>query len=65
MCPQNPSWLRKAAKVVREGFKDKYKWWAAVELGRRFVLILSIVAFTGSEVSIYGTVEPLNNVTLG
>jgi len=35
---------------MRKGFKEKYKWWATVELGRRVLLLLFIVPFPGNEV---------------
>ena len=47
---QRPGWLRHTAEVMQEGFKEKYKWWATVELGRRVLLLLFIVPFPGNEV---------------
>lgn len=32
-------------------FQDRYQWWASVELTRRFILILSVVAFPAYDVS--------------
>ena len=50
---QCPSWLRHTAEVVRKGFKEQYRWWATVELGRRILLLLSVVAFPGKYVSLF------------
>ena len=48
---QRPSWLRHTAEIMRKGFKKSYKWWATVELGRRMLLLLSVVPFPGKNVS--------------
>ena len=48
---QHPGWLRHTTEVVQKGFKERYKWWAAVELGRRMLLLLFIVPFPGNDVS--------------
>ena len=48
---QRPGWLRHTAEIVLKGFKEKYKWWATVELGRRVLLLLFIVPFPGDDVS--------------
>ena len=48
---QRPGWLRHTAEVMRTGFKERYKWWATVELGRRMLLLLFIVSFPGNDVS--------------
>ena len=48
---QRPELLRSTAEVVRKGFKERYKWWATVELGRRMLLLLFIVPFPGNDVS--------------
>ena len=48
---QRPGWLRHTAEIVLKGFKEKYKWWATVELGRRVLLLLFIVPFPGNDVS--------------
>ena len=48
---QRPELLRNTAEVVRKGFKERYKWWATVELGRRMLLLLFIVSFPGNDVS--------------
>jgi len=37
---------------MQKGFKEKYKWWAAIELGRRVLLLLFIVPFPGNEVGV-------------
>ena len=50
---QRPSWLRHTAEVVQKGFKEQYRWWATVELGRRILLLSIIVAFPGKYVSLF------------
>ena len=47
---QRPELLRNTAEIVRKGFKERYKWWATVELGRRMLLLLFIVPFPGDDV---------------
>ena len=55
---QRPDLLRKTAEVVRKGFKESYKWWAAVELARRMLMLLFIVSFPGNDVS-YCVIVPV------
>ena len=35
---------------LMEGFKEKYKWWSAIELGRRFVSVAFIIFFPRAQV---------------
>ncbi len=35
--------MKKLQLSLTENFKDTFKWWSAVELGRRFIFALFIV----------------------
>ena len=38
-------------KPLTHGYKNSAKWWAAIDLLRRFIMILVIAAFPGKTVS--------------
>ena len=38
------------ARALSSSFKREYSWWSSIELGKRFVLILFIVAFPANSV---------------
>ena len=40
-------------KPLTHGYKESTKWWAAVDLFRRFIIILVIVVLPGRTVSEY------------
>ena len=40
-------------KPLTHGYKESAKWWAAVDLFRRFIIILVIVVLPGRTVSEY------------
>ena len=43
--PENFRWLKYLVSPLTEAFTDDYKWWSAIELLRRFLLLLFIVPF--------------------
>ncbi len=48
---QRPRWIQSSIEPLKEGIGNKYTVWPAVELGRRLLLLLFIVAFPGNNVS--------------
>ena len=45
-------WLcRRSFEPLVIPFKEQYKWWSSVELGRRVILVLFIVSFPQNEVA--------------
>ncbi len=48
---QRPTWIRSCIQPLKEGIGNKYTVWPAVELGRRLLLLLFIIAYPGNDVS--------------
>ncbi len=48
---KRPRWIRSAVTPLSDGIGKKYTIWPAVELGRRLLLVLFIVAYPGNDVS--------------
>ncbi len=48
---QRPRWIRSCIQPLKEGLGNKYPVWPAVELGRRLLLMLFIIAYPGNDVS--------------
>ena len=46
--PQRFRWLKYLISPLTEAFRDNFKWWSAIELLRRFVILLFIFPFHGS-----------------
>ena len=44
-------WLKYFEEPLTECYKEKWKWWSAVELARRFLFILFIIPFPRNFVS--------------
>ena len=42
--------MERLQNPLAEGFKEQYKWWSAVELGRRFVSVAFIIFFPRTQV---------------
>ena len=45
--------MRTVAKALTVGYKDNLQWWAGVELGRRLLLIVMVIALPGRTVETY------------
>ena len=48
---QRPSIFYKTFSELSTSFRDGYSWWPAMELCRRLILVVFIVAFPGNNVS--------------
>ena len=48
--PNKFRWLKYLLLPLTEAFRDKFKWWSAFELLRRFLLLVFIVAFLGNPI---------------
>ena len=48
---QRPSIFYKTFSELSISFRDGYSWWPAMELCRRLILVVFIVAFPGNNVS--------------
>ena len=38
-------WFKRLTNPAKFNFKDEYRWWYSIELGRRFVAVLMTVPF--------------------
>ena len=43
--PERPQWLHHYTEPLTNAYKERYKWWSAVELFRRVAIVVMIVAF--------------------
>lgn len=43
-------WTKGLQLSITHNFKDKYKWWAAVELSRRFFFVFIVILFPKEQV---------------
>ena len=48
---QKVYWLKYFENPLTVTYKEKWRWWSAMELARRFILILSVVSFPRNSVS--------------
>ena len=39
-------------------YKEKWRWWSAVELARRFIIILFVLSYHGNLVSNLNSIRP-------
>jgi hypothetical protein len=44
-------WLKYFEDPLTATYKEKWRWWSAVELARRFIIVLSFVSFPRNSVS--------------
>ena len=44
-------WLFRMSSSLKQPFNVKLPWWCAIELGRRFILMLVLALFPGNTVS--------------
>jgi hypothetical protein len=50
---QKVYWLKYFENPLTAAYKEKWRWWSAVELARRFTIILFFVTFPRNSVSLY------------
>lgn len=60
--------MRTVTKALTVGYKDDLQWWAGVELGRRLLLIVMVIALPGKTVinmqrCMYGTISIMHMQT--
>ena len=48
--PNKFRWLKYLFLPLTEAFRDGFRWWSAIELLRRFLLLVFIVAFVGNPI---------------
>ena len=48
--PEKFRWLNYLQSPLTEAFRDKFRWWSAIELLRRFLLLLFVIPFLGSPI---------------
>ena len=48
---QKVYWLKYFENSLTAAYKEKWKWWSAVELARRFIIVLLLVPFPRNSVS--------------
>ncbi|KAL5494004.1 hypothetical protein EMCRGX_G015272 [Ephydatia muelleri] len=47
---KQPLWLRHLVQPLTDAFKEDWRWWGAMELARRFLLILFTLPFPGNPI---------------
>lgn len=56
---KRPYWIHHLTTPLTTPYKDKYRWWCGVELGKRVVLVLFAVAFKKNDYAVICTLVSL------
>eukprot|EP00731_Ephydatia_muelleri_P010211 Em0005g797a len=47
---KQPAWVRQLVQPLTDAFKEDWRWWGAMELARRFLLLLFTLPFPGNPI---------------